>query len=127
MDIAGTSGHAAELTASAGRYPLSANLELFCMFDKGDEQGALGPRHLMVTGWRVTGPVSEDRLTAALDAVVARHEMLRTEVSRGRTDQYQEVHPPARSNSTSSTCPRTPAARGTNSPKSSSTAWRAPP
>ena len=52
MDIAGTSGHAAELTAGAGRYPLSANLELFCMFDKGDEQGALGPRHLMVTGWR---------------------------------------------------------------------------
>ena len=55
MDIAGTSGPAAELTADAGRYPLSANLELFCMFDKGDEQGALGPRHLMVTGWRVTG------------------------------------------------------------------------
>lgn len=95
MDIAGTSGHAVELTADAGRYPLSANLELFRMFDKGDEQGALGPRHLMVTGWRVTGPVSEDRLSAALDAVVARHEMLRTTVARGGTDQYQEVHPPA--------------------------------
>jgi hypothetical protein len=94
MGIAGTSGHAAGLTAGAGRYPLSANLELFCMFDKGDEQGALGPRHLMVTGWRVTGPVSEDTLTAALNAVVARHEMLRTEVARGGTDQYQEVHPP---------------------------------
>ncbi|HEY6309936.1 MAG TPA: condensation domain-containing protein [Streptosporangiaceae bacterium] len=95
MDIAGTSGHAAELTADTGRYPLSANLELLCMFDKGDEQGALGPRHLMITGWRVTGPVSEDRLTAALDAVIARHEMLRTKLARGDAGQYQEVHPPA--------------------------------
>src|SRR5580704_18848557 len=95
MGIAGTSGHAARLTAGAGRYPLSANLELFCMFDKGDEQGALGPRHLMVTGWRVTGPVSEKRLTAALNAVVARHEMLRTTLARGGADQYQEVQPPA--------------------------------
>lgn len=77
------------------RYPLSANLEILCMFDKGDEQGALGPRHLMVTGWRVTGPVNEDRLIAALDAVIARHEMLRTEVARGGADRYQEVHPPA--------------------------------
>jgi condensation enzyme len=94
MDVAGTSGHAAELTADTGRYPLSANLEILCRFDKGDAQGALGPRHLMITGWRVTGPVSEDRLTAALDAVVARHEMLRTEVARGSADQYQEVHPP---------------------------------
>jgi condensation enzyme len=95
MDIAGTSGHAAELTADTARYPLSANLELLCRFDKGDEQGALGPRHLMITGWRVTGPVSEDRLTAALDAVVARHEMLRTKLARGDAGQYQEVHPPA--------------------------------
>ena len=94
MDIAGTSGHAAELAADTGRYPLSANLEILCMFDKGDEQGALGPRHLMVTGWRVTGPVSEDRLTAALDAVVARHEMLRTTLARGGADQHQEVRPP---------------------------------
>jgi condensation enzyme len=95
MDIAGTSGQAAELTADAGRYPLSANLEILCMFDKGDEQGALGPRHLMITGWRVSGPVSEERLTAALDAVVARHEMLRSTVARGGADRYQEVHPPA--------------------------------
>jgi condensation enzyme len=94
MDVAGTSGHAAELTADTGRYPLSANLEILCRFDKGDAQGALGPRHLMITGWRVTGPVSEDRLTAALDAVVARHEMLRTKVVRGDAGQYQEVHPP---------------------------------
>jgi len=94
MDIAGTSGDAAELTAEDGRYPLSANLEILCMFDKGDEQGALGPRHLMVTGWRVTGPVSEDRLSAALEAVVTRHEMLRTTLARGGADQYQEVQPP---------------------------------
>ena len=80
--------------ADTGRYPLSANLEILCMFDKGDEQGALGPRHLMVTGWRVTGPVSEARLTAALDAVVARHEMLRTTLARGGADRYQEVQPP---------------------------------
>jgi len=95
MDIAGTSGNAAELTAEAGRYPLSANLEILCLFDKGDEQGALGPRHLMITGWRVTGPVSEDRLSAALDAVVTRHEMLRTTLARGGADQYQEVQPPS--------------------------------
>jgi condensation enzyme len=89
MDIADTP------MADAGRYPLSANLELFCMFDKGDDQGALGPRHLMVAGWRVTGPVSEDRLTAALNEVITRHEMLRTEVVRGSGGQYQVVHPPS--------------------------------
>jgi condensation enzyme len=94
MDIAGTSGDAAELTAETGRYPLSANLEILCMFDKGEEQGALGPRHLMITGWRVTGPVSEDRLSAALDVVVTRHEMLRTTLAHGGDDQYQEVQPP---------------------------------
>lgn len=71
------------------------------MFDKGDEQGALGPRHLMVTGWRVTGTISEERLTAALNAVVTRHEMLRTTLARGddgtpghKGSQYQQVCPP---------------------------------
>ncbi len=95
MLTAGTTGHTAELTAGPSRYPLSANLEILCMFDKGDEQGSLGPRHLMITSWRVAGPVDEDRLTAALDAVVTRHEMLRTHVARGGAGKYQEVHPPA--------------------------------
>jgi hypothetical protein len=76
------------------RFPLSANLELFCIFDKGDDEGAFGPRHLVILGWRVEGEVDVDALRGALDDVVARNEILRTEVFRGDDEQYQCVHPP---------------------------------
>ncbi|MFI7677463.1 condensation domain-containing protein [Actinophytocola sp. NPDC049390] len=78
------------------RFPLSANLELFCIFDKGDDEGAFGPRHLVNLAWRVTGEIDVAVLQAALDDVVVRNEILRTEVIRGDGDDYQRVLPPSR-------------------------------
>jgi condensation enzyme len=74
------------------RFPLSANLELFCIFDKGDDEGAFGPRHLVNLGWRVAGEIDVDALRGALDDVVERNEILRTEVVRGE-EQFQRVLP----------------------------------
>jgi condensation enzyme len=74
------------------RFPLSANLELFCIFDKGDDEGAFGPRHLVIQGWRVAGEIDLDALHGALDDVVERNEILRTEVVRG-DEQFQRVLP----------------------------------
>jgi hypothetical protein len=76
------------------RFPLSANLELFCIFDKGDDEGAFGPRHLVNLAWRVTGEIDLAALRSALDDVVARNEILRTEVNRGE-EKYQRVLPPS--------------------------------
>lgn len=77
------------------RYPLSANLELFSIFDKGADEGAFGPRHLVILGWRVTGRLDLDILRGALDDVAARHEVLRTEVVRTDGNEHQRVHPPS--------------------------------
>ncbi len=77
------------------RFPLSANLELFCIFDKGDDEGAFGPRHLVNLGWRVTGELDVEALRGALNDVVERNEILRTEVVRTEGDQYQRVLPAA--------------------------------
>lgn len=76
------------------RFPLSANLELFCIFDKGDDEGAFGPRHLVNVAWRVTGGIDLAALRSALDDVVVRNEILRTEVVRG-DDKFQRVLPPS--------------------------------
>ena len=75
------------------RFPLSANLELFCIFDRGETVGALGPRHLVVQGWRVAGEIDLDALGGALDDVVERHEILRTEIVRTDDGDYQQVLP----------------------------------
>jgi len=75
------------------RFPLSANLELFCIFDKGENEGAFGPRHLVILGWRVTGEIDVVALRGALDDVVERHEILRTEVVHTEGDQFQRVLP----------------------------------
>ena len=40
-------------SAVLDRLPLSFNQEFLCMLDKGDEEGAFGPRHTVVFGWRV--------------------------------------------------------------------------
>lgn len=88
----------AEVSPSSGeqpnRFPLSANLELFCIFDKGDDEGAFGPRHLVNLGWRVTGTIDVAAMRGALDEVVRRHEILRTEVVRTDDEKYQRVLPP---------------------------------
>lgn len=87
----------AETQPSSGgdlnRFPLSAGLELLCLFDKGDAEGAFGPRHLVNLGWRVTGAIDVDALRGALDDVVERNEILRTEIVRTDGDRYQRVLP----------------------------------
>ncbi|GAA2553413.1 hypothetical protein GCM10010435_24740 [Winogradskya consettensis] len=76
------------------RIPLSTNLATLCLFDKGDTDGAFGPRHLVVLGWRITGPLDLPTLQGALDDVVRRHEMLRTSIVREDGESYQKVHAP---------------------------------
>lgn len=77
------------------RIPLSANLSLFTIFDRGDTHGAFGPRHLVILGWRLEGELDLEAFRLALDDVVARHEMLRTSVVRDDGPAYQKVHPPS--------------------------------
>lgn len=83
--------------ADAGvvRRPLSANQEFLCVFDRGDEHGVFGPRHIIVAGWRLRGRLDLATLRAALDDVVARHEGLRTAIVRNEHDRHAQVHPPS--------------------------------
>jgi condensation enzyme len=74
---------------------LSLNQEFLCLFDKGDVEGAFGRRHTLVYGWRVAGPLDLGALQAALDDLVVRHEMLRTEIDRDPETRCQRVHPAA--------------------------------
>ncbi|OQO92581.1 hypothetical protein B1813_10420 [Saccharomonospora piscinae] len=74
--------------------PLSFNQEFLLTFDKGDAEGALGERHILVDAWRLTGPVDATVLQQALDDVVARHDVLRTDVVADDDGGHQVVHPP---------------------------------
>jgi condensation enzyme len=76
-----------------GQFPLSFNQEFMSMFDQGDDTGSFGPRYHLVHGWRMRGQVDIEALHGALDDVVARNEILRTEVVRDTEDRYQQVHP----------------------------------
>lgn len=80
--------------AGAGQFPLSYNQEFMSMFDEGDDVGSFSPRYHLVHGWRMRGRVDVEALHGALDDVVARNEILRTEVVRGTDSRYQQVHPP---------------------------------
>lgn len=80
---------------SASAAPLSANQQFLFMFDLGEDAGAFGPHHHIAAGWRVHGPVDVGKLQAALDAVVVRHEALRTVIERDDDQPYQRICPPA--------------------------------
>lgn len=92
MTIAETSRPSDE---QQNRFPLSANLELFCIFDQGDDAGAFGPHDLVIIGWRVAGEIDVEALRGAIDDVVERNEILRTEVIRTEGDRHQRVLPTA--------------------------------
>lgn len=76
------------------RIPLSFNQEFFCTRNEGADSGAFSDRHVLVSGWRLHGPLVLDALQRALDDVVARHEVLRTTIGQDRRPAYQVVHPP---------------------------------
>ena len=78
------------------RYPLSFTQEWFITLDQGDDGGTFGPRFMIVSAVRVTGQVDLAVLQGSLDAVVARHELLRTLVVRDADPPYQMVLPPCR-------------------------------
>lgn len=75
-------------------YPLSFTQEWFLPMDRGDDGGPFGRRFIQVRSVRITGPVDLAVLQAALDDVVARHEILRTVVVRDADLPYQQVFPP---------------------------------
>lgn len=72
---------------------LSANQEFFCGFDRGNDLGAFGPRHLECAGWRLHGDLDIEVLRLALNDVVVRHEALRTAIVRDDGAPYALVHP----------------------------------
>lgn len=78
----------------AKRYPLSFTQEWFLTMDKGDHSGPFGDRYVIVSALRIIGTVDLAVLQGALDAVVARHELLRTVVVRDADPPYQMVLPP---------------------------------
>lgn len=77
------------------RAPLSTNLDMLCMFDKGEQDGSFGPRHLVILAWRLRGELDLAVFQDAIDDVVARHEMLRTQIVRDDGEPYQKVFPPS--------------------------------
>ncbi|AKL71148.1 condensation domain-containing protein [Streptomyces sp. Mg1] len=82
-----------EANGRAQRIPLAYNQEFLRAFDKGETDGAFGHRHTLVCGWRVSGEIDTAVLQRALDAVVARHEVLRTEILGDEEGGHQVVHP----------------------------------
>jgi len=84
---------AGELSAVA---PLSAQQQFLFMFDQGEEVGPFGPYYHIAAGWRVRGVVDVEKLQAALDGVVIRHEALRTVIVRDAEQPYQRICPPGK-------------------------------
>lgn len=94
------------------RIPFSSNQEFTYLFEEGEEDGQFGPRNHLVHGWRITGHVDVDLLRGALDDLVVRHEMLRTEIVLDPEDgNYQEVLPPGSPELTVRDLPVSPADR----------------
>jgi hypothetical protein len=75
--------------------PLTTSQQFLAMFDKGPDQGAFGPRHIMSYAVRISGTVDSTALRDALYDVVVRHEALRTTIVRDVDPPYQQVLPPA--------------------------------
>jgi hypothetical protein len=79
---------------SPARVPLSFTQEFLTMFSTGEETGPFGPRYHVVRGLRFRGDLDIDVLRGALDDVVARHESLRTLMTRDGDSWHQEILPP---------------------------------
>ena len=91
MSIAETSRASSD---QSGRFPLSHTQNFLRLFDQGDDAGPFSARYNIVVGWRIRGRIDVETLQGAMDDVVARHDSLRTLISRGEGVGYQEIHPP---------------------------------
>ncbi|WP_328540612.1 non-ribosomal peptide synthetase [Streptomyces sp. NBC_00344] len=58
-----------------------------------DQLEGAGPAYTIPVAWRLTGPLERDRLTAAFDSLVARHEVLRTRFTLVDGVALQEIDP----------------------------------
>jgi hypothetical protein len=79
---------------SGNRPALSLNQEFLCALDRGETAGALSQWYTITNGLRLRGNLDVGALSAALDDVVARHEILRTVLGQDGGGWYQHLHPP---------------------------------
>src|ERR1700744_2079273 len=78
-----------------GRGPVrSRHQEFLCALDHGETAGALSQWYTITNGLRLRGNLDVGALRAALDDVVARHEILRPVRRKGEEGWYQELPPP---------------------------------
>ncbi|HEU5271209.1 MAG TPA: condensation domain-containing protein [Jatrophihabitans sp.] len=80
------------MTVTEVHPPVSRQQLFWCTPELSD---AFSPRFIICRALRITGRIDQTALQAALDDVVARHEMLRTVVVRDGQPPYQRIHPPA--------------------------------
>src|SRR5579859_7943902 len=78
------------------RPALSLNQKFLCSLDHGETAGALSQWYTITSGLRLRGNLDAGALSAALDDVVARHEILRTVLLKDDGGWYQRLHPPGR-------------------------------
>lgn len=76
------------------RPALSLNQEFLCSLDHGETAGALSQWYTITYGLRLRGNLDAGALSAALDDVVARHEILRTVLRKDGDGWHQHLHPP---------------------------------
>ena len=76
------------------RPALSLNQKFLCSLDHGETAGALSQWYTIVSGLRLRGSLDVGALSAALDDVVARHEILRTVLDQDDGGWHQRLHPP---------------------------------
>lgn len=74
---------------------LSLNQDFLCSLDHGETAGALSQWYTITCGLRLRGRLDVGALSAALDDVVARHEVLRTSLRRDDEGRWQQhLSPP---------------------------------
>jgi hypothetical protein len=73
---------------------LSLNQDFLCSLDHGEVAGALSQWYTITYGLRLRGTLDVGALSAALDDVVARHEMLRTSLRRDEGGWHQHLNSP---------------------------------
>jgi hypothetical protein len=76
------------------RPPLSLNQRFLCSLDHGETAGALSQWYAITSGLRLRGNLDVGALSAALDDVVARHEILRIVLRKDDDGWYQHLYPP---------------------------------